>query len=165
MEATSTAAVINNNLISIVLNFNLNVAINLFIYFAVATAGATSVYKLLTLGFEQLLKILEYKWIARYKDRKTLVVEVIKICNEASTSSWGAKPRDIEHVYFISRLLERQDKKARDLFDELVGSWQLNAIYEGKPNPSKEDTAFCIQLQNRAQEATEKLMGIVNKWK
>lgn len=165
METTSSAAIVNNNLISIVLNLNLNVVVNLFIYAAATTTGVTIMYKLLILAFEQIMKIIEYKWITRYKDKRTLSVDVIKICNEGSTNDWTVRQRNIEHVYFISRLLERQDEKARELFDKMNSSWSLNSIHQRKHNTYNEDIVFGVQLREKAQKACDELMKIVNKWK
>lgn len=165
MESTASSIAINNPQISsVILNFDIRVFINLVLYSMAATAGIVSTYKLLEMAFDQLLKMFHFRWVTKFKDRRELAVEVIKLCTEGSTHGWNVKPRDIEHVYFISRLVEREDKKALAFFNELVSSWSLNSLLQNTTPATKENIEFCQKLQNLAKDATDNLSKIVNKW-
>lgn len=151
-----------NNLI---INFNFHVAVNLFIYTFSITAAATSASKLIILLVQKLLDIIHQRLLIRLQDKRNLALEVIKICTEGSTTGWNIKSRDIEHVYYIARLLEGIDKKASELFNSCVSSWLLNAIRQEHAEATRENIEFSIELQKKAQDACEKLIKIVSKWR
>lgn len=160
METTT-----NNFITTAILNFNFQFLINLFIYSAAATTGVLTTSKILSLLFEEVAKGLRYKWTSRYKDKKELATAVIRICTEGSTTGWNIKPRDIEYVYFIARLLEGVDKKAAKLFDQCISNWGLNAIRQESLPATKENMKFCIKLQKGAQDACGELLKVVYKWR
>lgn len=166
MEASSSSGLINSFAIqNIALNLNIQVLINIFFYAAAATSGVLLANKIITLLFEELLKILHYKWLTKYKDKKEVAIAVIKICTEGSTTGWNVKPREYEHIYFIARLLEGVDKKAGELFDRCISSWSLNAIMQDSQPGTAENIKFCTERQNEAQTASGELLGIVQKWR
>jgi hypothetical protein len=164
MDSTTSATTINKFLISVILNFNLRIFINLALYSIAATTGAITAYKFMEMAFDQLLKILHFRWITKFKGRRELATEIIKLCTEGSTHGWNIKPRDIEYVYFISRLIERENKTALAFFNELVSSWNLNALLQKTSPATNENVKFCQKLQNLAKAATDNLLKIVNKW-
>lgn len=149
---------------SIALNLNFQVVFNLAVYAFFITAAATSASKLIVLLVQELLKFLQKKYLERFKDRRNLALEVIKICTEGSTTGWNIKQRDIEHIYYIARLLKIQDEKASQLFDLCISNWSLNAIRQDRTEATKENIEFSIKLQNEAQEACEKLVELVGRW-
>lgn len=168
MEATASPTLINNLAATVILNFNFKVFINLLFYSAAATTGVLATNKIITLAFEELIKALRYRWEAKYKDKKELAIAVIRILTEGSTAGWCVKPRDMEHVYFIARLLEGVDKKASTLFDQCIGSWQLSAQMQDelfKMPLTKENMKYFNELQKRAQEGCEGVLKIVQKWR
>lgn len=148
-----------------ILNFKVAVFFNLLLYSAAATFGVMIAQKIITLGFEELLKIIHYRWISKYKDKKELAIAVIKILTEGSTTGWNVRPRDMEHIYFIARLLEGMDKNASKLFDQCVSSWQLCAIQQDFKPATSANIKLCIELQKKAQEACDELSKLVNKWR
>lgn len=154
----------NNLATTVILNFNFQVLVNLFFYSAAVTAGVLTASKIITLLLEEVVKGFRYKWTERYKDKKKLATTVIKICTEGSTTGWNIKPRDIEHVYFVARLLEGVDKKASKLFDQCISSWSLNAIKQETQPASEENLKYCIKLQRGAEDACKELLKIVHKW-
>ncbi len=165
MEATSSPAIINNVATNVILNFNFQVFINLLVYSAAATTGVITASKILTFLFEEAIKWFRFKQEAKYKDKKELAIVIVKIITEGSTTGWNVRPRDIEHVYFIARLLEGVDKNASKLFDQCVSSWQLSALMqESQPN-TPENIKFCQDLQKRAQEGCDGVLKIVQKWR
>lgn len=164
MEATASPTLVNNFISTAILNFNFQVFFNLLFYSAAATTGVIATSKLITLAFEELFKTLRYKWEAKYKDKKELAIAVIKILTEGSTTGWNIKPRDIEHIYFIARLLEGIEKGASKLFDQCISSWQLCAIMQDTRPATPENIKFCTDLQKRAQEGCEGASKIVQKW-
>ncbi len=168
MEATASQTIINDLATTVVLNFNFQVFINLLFYSAGATAGVLATSKIITLGFEELIKALRYRLEAKYKDKKELAIAVIRILTEGSTTAWCTKPRDMEHVYFVARLLEGVDKNASKLFDLCISSWQLcssmNITLFSNPI-SQEDIKYWNELQKRAQDGCEGALKIVQKWR
>lgn len=165
MEATASPTIINDIATTIVLNFNLQVFLNLLLYSAGATTGVLVASKVITLAFEELVKALRLKWEAKYQDKKGLVIAVIKIITEGSTTGWNVRPRDMEHIYFIARLLEGVDKNASKLFDQCISSWQLCAITQNTQPATSENIKFCQDLQKRAQEGCDGVLKIVQKWR
>lgn len=161
MEATPAATTINN----ILFNFNIQVVLNLFVYVFFITAAATSASKLIVILIQKLLDIIHQRWLIRFQDKRNLALEVIKICNEGSTTGWNIKPRDMEHVYFIARLLEEEDSNASKLFDSCISSWALNAIRQEHSEATKENIEFSKGLQKRAQDSCGELIKIVHKWR
>lgn len=160
MDISPSATTINN----IILNLNFQVVLNLAVYAFFIAASATSASKIIILLVQKLLELLHQKYLARFKDRKNLALEIIKICNEGSTTGWNVKPRDIEHVYYIARLLKIEDENASKLFDQCISNWSLNGIRQDHTEATKENLEFSIKLQNEAQEASEKLIELVGKW-
>ena len=165
MEVTASSAFVDSLATTVILNFNFQVLVNLFFYSAAATTGVLTTSKIIAFLFQEAVKGLSYKWIARCEDRKELATAVIQICTEGSTTGWNIKPRDIEYTYFIARRLEGVDKKTTKLFDQCISSWSLNAIMQETKPVAMEDKKFCMELQKRAQDACEELTKIVNKWK
>lgn len=161
IETTSTATIINN----IILNFNLQVVINLFVYTFFAAAGGTAASKLVILLVNEFVKVIHERWLMRFKDKRNLAIEVIKICTEGSTLGWNVRPRDIEHIYYIARLLGGFDKKTSKLFDRCIGNWSLNAIKQEKQATTPENIKFGLELQKGAQSACEEIIKIISKWK
>lgn len=165
MEPTTTPTLVNNLITTTIINFNFQVFINLLFYSVAATTGVLATSKLITLGFEELIKVIHYRWEAKYKDKKELAIAVIKILTEGSTAGWNVKPRDMEHIYFIARLLEATDKNASKLFDQCISSWQLSAIMQDSQPGTPENIKFCTDLQKSAQEGCEGALKIIYKWK
>lgn len=165
MEATTSPTLINNLITTVILNFNFQVFFNLLFYSIAGTTGVLATSKLITFGFEELIKAIRYKWETKYKDRKELVIAVIKIITEGSTTGWNVKPRDIEHVHFIARLLEGIDKNASRFFDQCLSSWQLCAIMQDAQPATPENIKFCTDLQKTAQEGCDGVLKIVQKWR
>lgn len=160
MDISPSATIIN----SIALNLNFQVVFNLAVYAFFITAAATSASKLIVLLVQELLKFLQKKYLERFKDRRNLALEVIKICTEGSTTGWNVKQRDIEHVYYIARLLKIEDDEASKLFDRCISNWSLNAIRQEYTEATRGNIEFSIKLQKEAQEACEKLIEKVGKW-
>lgn len=160
MDTSLPATTVNN----IVLNLNFQVVFNLAVYTFFISAAATSASKIIILLVQKLLDLLHQKYLERFKDRRNLALETIKICTEGSTMGWNVKPRDIEHVYYIARLLKIQDENVSKLFDQCISNWSLNAIRQDHAEATKENVEFSIKLQNDAQEACDKLVGTVGKW-
>lgn len=164
MGATASPTIINDIATTVILNFNFQVFINLLFYSAAATTGVLATSKIITIAFEELIKALCYRWETKYNDRKALASAVTKIINEGSTSSWRNKPRDMEHVNFIARLLDGVDKKASSHFDKYITCWQMYAIEIGKTHTATEDIKFRLDLQKEAQESSTNTQKIVQKW-
>jgi hypothetical protein len=161
MEATTSATIINN----ILVNFNIHVVINLVIYAFFVTAAVTLSSKLIILSVQKIIDIMYRKWLTRFHEKRNLALEIIKICTEGSTTGWNIKPRNMEHIYYIARLLTARDKNAGKFFDDCISGWSLNAIKQERSSATKENIEFCIELQKRAQNACEKTVDIVNKWR
>jgi len=161
MEPSTTTTIINNPIFSL----NLNVVLNLFVYAFFASAGVTTASKLVVLLAKTMIHLLHQKHSRHIHDRKNLRLEIIKICNEGSTTGWNIKPRDIEHIFFVGTLLEAEDKKASDIYNKMISRWVLNATRQKNTKASKENINYSIELQNDAQTAREKLLTIVAKWK
>lgn len=164
MEATVSSILTNSLFTTIILSFNFQIFFNLLFYSAAATTGVIATSKLITLGFEELLKAIRYKWEAKYKDKKELAIAVIKIITEGSTTGWNVKPRDTEHIHFIARLLEGIDKNASQLFDQCISNWQLCAFMQDTQQATPENIKFCTELQKKAQEGCDGALKIVHKW-
>lgn len=164
MDNASQSALINNFGVMI-FDFKVSVFFNLFLYFAAATSGVMVTQKIITLAFEELLKIAHYRWVTKYKDKKELAVEVIKILTEGSTTGWNVKPRGYEHIYFIARLLDGADKIAGKHFDQVISNWSLCAIQQNYQPASTANIKLCVELQSKAQQACDELLKIVNKWR
>lgn len=142
--------------------------LTIFLYAASATAGVISTNKILSALFEEVLKRRHYRWITRYKDRKDLATAVIAICTEGSTHGWEKLPRDQEHIYFISTLLEAEHKKAAILFHDCISNWVVNATIYSLPSEidtSKEIRQFSRELQKTAQSSCDKVLVVVKKWR
>jgi len=75
MDQTTQATLINivNN---VVVNFNQQVAINLFFYFATATAGVITASKIVNLILEWVSDWVRYKWSKRYERRMEEIKEL-----------------------------------------------------------------------------------------
>ncbi|HCQ31014.1 TPA: hypothetical protein DIU27_01335 [Candidatus Collierbacteria bacterium] len=164
MESSVSASIVNNSLVSIIIDFNFRVFLNLALYSVAATAGVVTAYKLVELVFNHLLNTLHFKWVTKFKDRRSLAIEVIKICTEGSTHGWSVTPRNIEYVYFISRLIERQNRDALAFYNELISSWNLNSLLQNTTPATQENVKFCQKLQSIAKDATDNLLKVVNKW-
>lgn len=160
MDVSPSTTTINN----IILNLNFQVVFNLAIYAFFITAAATSASKIIILLVKWLLDLLHQKNLERFKNKRNLALEIIKICTEGSTTGWNIKPRDIEHIYYIARLLKIENEDASNLFDRCISRWSLNAIRQDHTEATKENVEFSIKLQNEAQESCEKLVGLVGKW-
>lgn len=165
MEASASPTLINNLATTVILNFNFQVFINLLVYSAAATTGVLVTSKLITLGFEGLVKALRFRWESKYKDKKELAIAVIKIITEGSTTGWNVKPRNMEHIYFIARLLEGVDKNASKFFDACISCWNISGHMQNTQPANPEDIKFCQNLQKRAQEGCDGVLKIVQKWR
>src|SRR3989338_8350453 len=81
-----------------------------------------------------LLKILE-KYFDKFIDdqkrrssnKNNLGTELLKICNEASSKGYSVRPRDIEHIFFVSSRIESLDAELHKSFNDFLSSWQLIA--------------------------------------
>lgn len=160
MDVSPSVTTINN----IVLNLNFQVVFNLAVYAFFITAAATSASKIIILLVKWLLDLLHQKNLERFKNKRNLALEIIKICTEGSTTGWNIKPRDIEHIFYIARLLKIENEGASKLFDRCISRWSLNAIRQDHTEATKENIEFSIKLQNEAQESCEKLVELVGKW-
>lgn len=160
MEVSPSITTINN----IILNLNFQVVFNLAVYAFFITAAATSASKIIILLVKWLLDLLHQKNLERFKNKRNLALEIIKICTEGSTTGWNIKPRNIEHIYYIARLLKIENENASKLFDRCISKWSLNAIRQDHTEATKENIEFSIKLQNEAQESCEKLVELVGKW-
>ncbi len=149
---------------NILFNINIQVVLNLFVYVFVTAASGTLAYKLIVLGAQKALDIMHQRWLIRFQDKRNLALDVIKICNEGSVTGWNVKPRDMEHVYFIARLLRLKDENASKFFDLCISRWSLIAIKQESTTATKENIEFCLKLQKEAQDACEGLMKIVGGW-
>src|SRR5579859_8162388 len=158
------AALINNLTTNVILNFNFQVLLNIFFYSAAETTGILINSKMITLIFEEVVKGFSYKWTIRYKDKKDLGMEVIKIVTEGSTTGWNIKPRNMEHVYFIANRLEMIDSEVANNFNICISSWVLNATRQEVQEASIENISFCKELQEKAQNACKEVKKVVSKW-
>lgn len=154
----------NSTTNNILINFNINVAINIFVYVFLGAVAATSAYKLAITIFEKFLDAMQQRWLARFQHRGALSLEVIKICNEATVGWWNKEPRDIEHIYYIARLLEKEDKKAGENFNILISSWFLTAAIQKDREKTSEELRFRAELKDRAEEAQRGLMKAIKSW-
>jgi len=118
MEPTASYALINivNNTVT---NLNLNVVINLFVYFGAATAGALTFSKIASFLLEWLADWLRYKWTARYERRMEEIKDLntkthdrlVEITNAIDTNIADKKAKEakIRLLYSASRL-KKYDK-------------------------------------------------------
>lgn len=112
---------------------------------------------------EKLIDYWHRKRLARYNDKRNLADKVLQICTEGSVTGWSVKPREMEHIIYISRLLKIKDKNARALYDECISRWCLNASRR-EQSATPENIKFSDELQKEAQIASEKLEEVVSNW-
>jgi len=74
MEVTASSAFVDSLATTVILNFNFQVLVNLFFYSAAATTGVLTTSKIIAFLFQEAVKGLSYKWIARCEDRKELLI-------------------------------------------------------------------------------------------
>lgn len=97
------------------------------------------------------------------KHKRDVARLVIKICTEASTSSYCNTPRDMERVNSVLTDLEGIDKEMCLDMETLISSWGVLSRRRSNGKLGTEDIVFATDLRNRAEEKRLKLITWATK--
>lgn len=95
------------------------------------------------------------------KHKRNVARSVLKICNEASASTFKNPPRDNEHVISVLTDLEGIDRFIAEEMTSFINLWRRRS--EIKNVISLEDNHFAIELKNDAENKRKHIIAWANK--
>jgi len=170
MQATPPG-ILNNFIITTIINLNFRVLINLFLYSAAATSGILISSKTITLLFEELLKFLRFRWEVKYKDKIKEIRELNtkvhdRLVELEETIRANKYPTDKTRrrlLYNASRLAKYDKTIVNDVYT-LLNDWTVNLSLKERgnitPGRLSESKAKHLNLIKKIKLKVDKLLKL-----
>lgn len=159
-NTTSSTLIINNFDLQTILNFNIYVFVNIFIYFVAATLGIMIAIKIV----KGIAGFVYYTWTSRYERRAKEIEELNRKTHDrlveieeaiSMHKKIGEIVRTITRLRYYASRLEKYDKTIHGDVDNLIDILQSDY--------NKENESISVKEIDKSKEIIEKIRKKVDK--